>query len=483
MGTCDVIGKEKIHFEAGKLEIKEADAFLYANKLHSDFVVMGTITQIGKSISIDAKVLDVRKNTMREGLFKQCDNIDAVMPAVNDIASKIDYVINESMHNSSATPEVNNRDKPSAQQTDNAKQIDASAVNPDLTPSSGKPENIKTWTSNIISKRLKGLAVGDIDADGKNEIVIITEKELMLYKKNEDELILDKTIHGKMYDNYIAVDVADINHNGIDEIFITNTNGSNVESFVIEYKNGDYEKIATDLKWFFRAIGSTTKPLLLAQSKGIDSPFGDSIYRLSWKDGVYMNDKKMTLPVGISIYGLALDTIDASGSERCISLEEYDHLCIYKETDKSLSQIHILGGGDELLWKSSDIYGGTNNYITYDRNALSDFSKGNNNKVFIKNRILTVDLNKDGRKEILINKNISSTGNVFKNIKEFNGSEIYHLVWDGLGLQEDWKTGKIQGYMADYQFKDIDNDGRGEIVIILNISNSSSVITAYKVQG
>jgi hypothetical protein len=33
------------------------------------------------------------------------------------------------------------------------------------------------------------------------------------------------------------------------------------------------------------------------------------------------------------------------------------------------------------------------------------------------------------------------------------------------GPSENWKTRKINGYVADYQFKDIDNDGQNEIVL------------------
>jgi hypothetical protein len=82
-------------------------------------------------------------------------------------------------------------------------------------------------------------------------------------------------------------------------------------------------------------------------------------------------------------------------------------------------------------------------------------------------------------------KNLSSTARLFKNIKLFTSSEVYNLEWDGLGLVENWKTRKINGYVADYQFKDIDNDGQNEIVLALILSTGASVsdksvIVSYK---
>ena len=62
----------------------------------------------------------------------------------------------------------------------------------------------------------------------------------------------------------------------------------------------------------------------------------------------------------------------------------------------------------------------------------------------------TFDTNKDGKKELIIVKNLSSVGRIFKNLKLFSSSEIYNLEWDGLGMAENWRTKKINGYVADY---------------------------------
>jgi hypothetical protein len=67
----------------------------------------------------------------------------------------------------------------------------------------------------------------------------------------------------------------------------------------------------------------------------------------------------------------------------------------------------------------------------------------------------------------------------------FTSSEIYNLEWDGLGMAENWRTKKINGYVADYVLKDIDNDGKPEIVLALVLSvgtsiKNKSVIVVYK---
>ena len=107
--------------------------------------------------------------------------------------------------------------------------------------------------------------------------------------------------------------------------------------------------------------------------------------------------------------------------------------------------------------------------------------------VFANLRIVMFDTNNDGKKEMIIVKNLSSVGRIFKNLKLFSSSEIYNLEWDGLGMAENWRTKKINGYVADYCFKDVDNDGKPEIVLALVQSvgatlSERSVLVVYELE-
>ncbi len=94
---------------------------------------------------------------------------------------------------------------------------------------------------------------------------------------------------------------------------------------------------------------------------------------------------------------------------------------------------------------------------------------------YINLRILTYDTNKDGKREIIIVKNLSSSGRTFQRVKLFTSAEVYNLEWDGMGMVENWRTKKISGYVADYQFKDIDNDGENEVVLALVLSVGGAI--------
>jgi len=270
--------------------------------------------------------------------------------------------------------------------------------------------------------------------------------------------------------------VADINKDGTPEIIVTSLTDKTMNSFVLQYKDGEYKTIASDIRYFLSVIETPSRgPILLGQTYGIGKVFETQIYEMVWRDGQYVSGDKMKIPLGLSIYGLTIDTLGSGTSEKIIALDELDYLCLITPTYKPMSRILSFGfSPEELIWRSDTVYGGSNNYIAnLDKQRSSDASL--EDSAFANVRILSFDTNKDGKKELIIVKNLSSVGRVFKNLKLFSSSEIYNLEWDGLGMAENWRTNKISGYVADYCFKDIDNDGKPEIVLALVQSTGATV--------
>ncbi|MBW2649365.1 MAG: hypothetical protein JRC53_06120 [Deltaproteobacteria bacterium] len=220
----------------------------------------------------------------------------------------------------------------------------------------------------------------------------------------------------------------------------------------------------------------------MGQKQGMDEPFSLPIDEIVCTDGKYTEGKRMSIPQGLSVYGLTIGSLGENKVNRVIALDNYGHICIYKKTKESAYfKIHVMGGSDKLIWKGDEVFGGSNNYFYFGDVLETTDNKSGPEKVFIKERILTYDIDGNGKKEIIVVKNLSPIGRVMKNVRTFTRSEIYNLGWDGLGLAENWRTKKIQGYVADYQIKDIDNDGKDEVVLAVGLGTtlSRSVIVAY----
>lgn len=476
--------------KAGSKELSLLDVQNIGKQLKSDYVVWGSITKIGGSISIDGKLVDIAGGKSDVGIFSQSQTLDEVIPKINDFSQRI------VQHILGAAPQIAPAPAavapavapPPAPATSREAQIIAgmktggkkgtltSMINPEFINSADPLNRKGFWMSQQFKTEFVGMDVGDVNKDGANEIVTIDRHNIYIYLKTGETLKLLKQIKGKSYNQYISVDVADINRDGTPEIIVTSLNNKTLNSFVLQYKDGDYQMIASDIHYFLRVINTASgMPLLLGQTYGLDKIFESPIYEIVWRDGRYVSGDKMKIPLGLSIYGLTMDTLGSGTSEKILALDELDYLCVITPTNKPMTRILSFGfSPDELVWRSDTAYGGSNNYISvFDRQKGSEAEPADT--AFANVRILTFDTNKDGKKEVIIVKNLSSVGRVFKNIKLFTSSEIYDLEWDGLGLAENWRTKKINGYVADYCFKDVDNDGKPEIVLALVQSTGASI--------
>ena len=506
-GKLEVIGKDSLS-EALKIivgrEFTPADVYAFGKKVNADFVIWGSISKIGNSLSIDGKMIDIAANKPALNITAQCPTMDEVIPKITDFAQRITtHILGTSPQTVSNQPVAAKEvivPLPLSPQTAREAEIISgmgggrkgtftSSVNPDFI-NAAQPLNRKTfWKSQQFANEFRGIDIGDVNGDGLNETVMIDPHNVFVYQKKGNEFKLIQQIPGKAYNNYVSLDVSDINGNGIKEIIVSSYASQQVNSFILEFRNGQFQTIASSLPWFMRVIDNGSGiPLLLGQRRGISLPFETPIYEIVWKNGEYTEGPKMRIPQGLSVYGLTMDKLGSSGLERIVALNRDDYLCIFEQTDKPLSKVAVFGGSSEFIWKSEEQFGGSNVYIEPVRSGFDNKNMDDDVTHYINQRILTYDTNRDGKKEIIVVKNLSSASRAFQRLKLFTAAEVYNLEWEGTGVVENWRTKKISGYVADYQLKDIDNDGENEVVLALVLSvggsiKDRSVIVTYSLKN
>lgn len=493
-----------------KKDLSQADVYGIGKSLNVDYAVWGSVTKIGNSLSIDGKLIDISTNKTPVSIFTQSQGMDDVITKINDFAKRIDqFAMGGGTAEAStaaggtkaAAPETKESQIVAGMRSGRRGTL-TGTINPDFIRGGLPGDKKGSWMSQRYPTEYRGLDVGDVNGDGLNEIVTIDSNSVYIFQKKGKDMTLLTKISGKNYEKYVGVDVFNLTGGNAKDIIVSNVYSvsttdkafNNIQSFILSWRDGKFVKVADNLPWLFRVINNSGTQRLLGQqlSVGASMSMGGSlifqtpIHEMIWRDGKVEEGRKMRVPNGIGVYGLAIDNM-GEGRDKIITFNEYDHLVVFEETEKDLLKISSIMGGKEMIFKSDDVFGGSNIFIPVysDTGAGADFGVFHK---FLSPRILTYDVDKKGTRELFIAKNDAPTGRIFENIRIFSSTEFFNLHWDSLGLTENWHTKKMGGYAVDYQIKDIDNDGEDDIIIALvtssgSLAGKSSVIVSYKMRA
>jgi len=471
-----VIGREETEkvLEAVTGPVNEISARETGEKLNADFVLFGSLTVFGNSVSIDAKMVDVSGSKPTLAFFDHSQGMDEVIPRINIIAKDINEKVfgiktvrtTPPPTSSTQAPEDQKRDihahpENLLKKTPTKKDSGSVDSSPFVMQQRRGGETPMFRKSRNFKMKICSIALGDVDGDGKVETVTISNQKVLILRNENGRFTKIKEISGRNNQKFIAVDVADIKKDGRAEIFVTCVNkiAGTLDSFVLEFDGRDFKPIAKGEKWYFNVYKTPdNNPVLLGQKRGISDLFFPGIYELTWSNGSYESKDKVSLPKKTTIFGFATGDVMNNGNESVVAFEDNDRLRIFSPSG-------------EKIWETDERFGGSNNFLL----KTPDSEK----RVFLPQRVFITDLNRDGNYEVTVVKNHSITGHLFRQSVVYNGAQIVSLFWDGLGLALNWSTQKVSGYFSDIAIGDIDNDGKPEIAAAV-ISSQGSLFKKTK---
>jgi TolB-like protein len=425
---------ERALYEERPMRLDEAVAKNIGMRVEADYIVLGSLTKIGDYISLDARLISITEEKPPLGVYTQHKGIDDVMVKIGDFAQEIGYKI------------LGRR----AMAGRPAEQRPSSIIRE-------RGEDIGIKRSQTFNFEIKGIDIGDVDGDGKNELVIMDDHNLYVFKYDGEKLVLFRKIETGSQHNFLTLDVADVNRNGVAEIIVSSVAGDDLRSFILEYEEGKFRKITEKAGWFFRVLDQPKDgPILVGQQMGSEGMPAGRIYKFIWKKKSFEKGGKMPFPRGTKIFGLAMGNVRSKETKDIVMFDDKDRL-------------KILSLDGKFSWSSGDEFGGTeNSYETRKQiEAIRTNQFGDTWRVYIHGRIIIKDLDGNGSNEVIVKKNnvASLSSKLFEKARTFTSGEVYSLVWNGKNVVINWKTQQIGGYIADYQVKDVDNDGEDELVV------------------
>lgn len=441
-------------------EIDSETARKVGETLGADFVVFGSLTKLGNSASMDLKVLEVKGEKPASSVYVQANKLEEIISQVDVLARKID----EKILGYSLSPLPVERPAVAEKPPEGPKAVAAVPIPPppqglrpmtQAKPERGVSASSGFWQSTPFSFRIVGMSMGDLDGDGRNEVVLIDERNLWIYRW-ENEFKLIKKLTGGKLNQYLAVDVGDIDKDGKAEIFVTSLEGDATEtaprklsSFVVTFREGDYRVTAKNLPWYLRVVGWGEKgAVLLGQKRGYDVPYEAPIYEMGWDGKGYKEVRKIEASKLFSLYGFTPFF--------------HEGKTFYAFIDSDF-RLKVLDSKGTVIWRSQTAFGSDVSFQVKRLPTGPAVHYEGDDIAFVNVRLIARG------DELLILRNTSPLGQFFKKQSYYTGGEVMGLVWSGAMFMETWKSVEVQGYLVDFQNQDLDGAPGMELVVAVNL--------------
>jgi hypothetical protein len=325
--------------------------------------------------------------------------------------------------------------------------------------------------SQDLAYRGSAMAMGEFTGDGTMKVAISDGQGVYIYDLTKTGLKEVWAEKGNTSDNIIGLDAADINKNGVPEIFVTNyagtttgqsqTVGRDLRSFVLEYRDGKFVRVWDKVRSHFRVLEAPDGSLqLYGQGEGVSGPFEGPVRQYTWRGNQYVPGQPVPLPKAFpNIYGFMLADLDGDGSTKIVILDHLDHLRVF---DKAGTEI----------FRSSERYGGSELLLEYDPSNSGPNPRSGIQPVqlMLQGRMYFQDIMGDGKKQLIVPRNTPSTGYIFQT-RLYDRGKIVSLTWDAIGMQQLWETREMPGFIADYALVDPDGGGDRKLVLLVVATN------------
>lgn len=489
--------------------LQPEEAKKIAGTLGATHLIVGSITAIGESVSIDTWLYSLASGGTPKKFSTQGVTLSQVIPQVTQMANEITSSFGISQPPSPTpsgvqrTQRATPSQQPDQQQTGQSQVLEVLAsplleeqkisyLNPnfiELTPEESF-QNLGVWRSQTIAEGIVGMDVGDVDGDGVPEIVTVSYKKLGVYKRVGTAMKLIASYEAGKLERFVWCSLIDLNGDRREEIVVTAMYQQNApmggytekisygasssdmpSSFVLSFQGASLQVVSKNISFFLNTfITSLGDKILIGQRQATERGFAPTIYEMRLNGSKLEPVQELQLPSKCNVFNCAAVDIDGDGSPEYAIILPDNRMIITKPNGS-------------VMWKSRHRFGATTNYIL---GKAEDIRYNQQDYYYIPTPILVTDLNKDGKKEIVVNRSPEYSRLLPAGFKYYEAGQVVSLSWDQIGLVENWATRELSGMVTSIRIADTNSDGVPELVVsvimgkeLLQIWKTESLILAY----
>lgn len=456
----------------------DAQAKELQDKLKTGYLMWGSLTVKGNSSTLDMRVRDASGKIWSKSTQGVVNNI---IPQIQRMADSVATEVFKLKIETKPTA----RTKPAAQaQTQ-------TAMNPEILHNQTQPQQSvymnpqfryaggeDTTLLRSQSLNFPGLSmeVGDVDNDGKVEVLILSERKVYASRFENGRLNIIAEFPLSLMLQPINLRLWD-DRSGKPKIIVNSRDDrKDIATMMLTFDGKEFHVVNKKIPYYLNVLNTPPDyvPTLLGQDGDTRDPFRPGIYEMVKTTDGFEFGRRLKMPEFANVFSIEWYP-DMQEGDKFLMLTDQERLRLYTQDLKMLAETDEKYSGSSVGIELTD--------SPFGQTSSND---GVKNYYHVPIRMIVNDLDSDGKNEVIILCPISTASQIFSNYRTFPQGEIQAMFWDGLGMSLKWKTRRIKGTIVDFNFGDVNNDGRLYLVVLVNshpgalgLSNRRAMVLAY----
>lgn len=436
-------------------------ATAFGRRFGADYVVWGSVTVMGDQASLDVSALSPNGKVWKES---STSAVNSLIGGLQNVADSINVeVFGRTDVSRAAAPAASGSPNSAFLMNETRGRVqDNTYLNPSLRYQGSESESAQI-RSQMIGFECLGMEVADIDGDGRNEVLLLNDNTLNAYVWKDGNKLVEIGEY-RIPSSMKPVLARHYTQDGKHYVILSGYEKSDTNAYsqVLQFSQGKFRVVVRNVRRYLNVanLPPLYSPVLIAQDSDRSKVVSGSVYEARIRgDEVVRGSKLSNLPKQATVFNFAWIPADRG--------KRGDHLALIAENE---TLVTYDARGNRLAG-TEDTYSGSSVYAVGDRGIGSLATSGESSDAvlyYIPMRMPVVDLDRDGRYELIVNKPVTAAGKLFSNYRTYPQGEIHAMLWNGMGMELLWKTRRIKGTVCDVSVADVDNNGKVDLVVAVN---------------